>query len=100
MPRSPARGCDLTTQRHIGVHFRATSEEAAEAVARELRNNGWDPRILALGDEWAVARLGKRIVVSATSIAGVRQWSEHFASRLGVTYHGWQASLDPGLDVT
>ena len=93
-------GCDLTRKRPIGVFFDASSKEVAEAVAGELRSDGWyDPAIFALEDEWVVAAGGKRIVVSDTSIAEVRRWSENFASRLGVTYTGWQASQDPGMDV-
>jgi hypothetical protein len=94
------RGCDLTKQREVGVHFHASSPDAAGAIARELSADGWaDPAIFDIGDEWVVAAGGKWIVVSDANIAEVRRISEDLASRTGVTYHGWQARLDPGMDV-
>jgi hypothetical protein len=94
-----ARGCDLAKRREVGLHFNAPSEKVAQAIADELRADGWDSEIIAFGDEWLVAGFGKRLVVSEASIAYVRRWSDELANRLGATYHGWQASLDHGMDV-
>jgi hypothetical protein len=93
------RGCDLSKSRPVGIHFNASSEAAAEAVASELEAEGWEPHIFALSGEWFVSGVGRRVVVSVESIAELRLSSEDLASRSGVTYYGWQADLDPGMDV-
>src|SRR5262249_14998848 len=96
--RLAERGCDLQRPRQVG--FDASSMKTADAVVRELQADGWDdPVIFVSDDEWTVSTLGKYIVVSEASIAELRGWAEAFARRLGVTDHGWQATLDPGMNV-
>jgi hypothetical protein len=93
------RGCDLTKQREVGIHFDVPSQEIAEAIARDLRTDGWDPSIFTLPDQCVVSADGKWLVVSEESIAELRRSAADLASRHGVTYHGWQANLDPGMRV-
>lgn len=93
------RGCDLTKHREVGVHFNASSEVVADDISRDLRAEGWGPKIFFHRDEWLVASLGKRMVVNEQNISRLRHSCEDLAIRHGAIYHGWQASLDPGMGV-
>jgi hypothetical protein len=93
------RGCDLTKRRGVGIHFDVPSQEIAEAIARDLRTDGWDPNILTLPDQYVVSADGKWMVVSEENIAELRRSAADLATRHGATYHGWQANLDPGMGV-
>jgi hypothetical protein len=94
------RGCDLTRTRQVGVHFDTRSHEVAEAVSGDLRANGWEPEVSQLRNEWLVSADRGWMVVTAESIAELRRTSEELANRHGATFHGWQASLDPGMSIS
>jgi len=94
-----ARGCDMTEPRQVGIHFYAPAKDRAEALAAVLDAEGLEPHIFEREGEWLVAGLKKWMIVSQETIAELRQSSEDLAKRHGATFHGWQASLDPGMDV-
>jgi Regulator of ribonuclease activity B len=90
-----ASGSDLTKSREVGVHFDAVSDDIANALAAQLRIEGWTVTVTRLESEWLVSGTEKWMLVTAEEIGRLRGEMERTALLNDAAFEGWQAGSVP-----